>query len=60
MMKTCREIADLLMQTPDAVLLLKDDGVWRTVAGVTPTGEHRNAVTFQMDHATAADEIATE
>lgn len=45
----CKEIAEQLLKTPDEELLIKVDDHWVEVRGVKATGEHRNAVTLDVE-----------
>jgi hypothetical protein len=40
------EVATLLMETPDAEVVISSGNEWCEVIGVKFTGFHRNAVTF--------------
>lgn len=44
----CKELADLLMKTPKAQILLRVSNDWVEVCGVKYTGQHRNAVTLEV------------
>jgi len=41
-----REVAELLMKTPDTEVVIRVSNDWCEVVGVGETGVHRNAVTF--------------
>jgi len=44
----CKEVAELLLKTPEAELLAKVADEWAEVRGVRATGQHRNAVTLEL------------
>jgi hypothetical protein len=45
---TCREVAEQLLRTPNAEILVRVGNEWAEVFGVCGTGEHRNAVTLRV------------
>ena len=44
----CKRLAELLLKTPDAQVLLRAGGDWVEVCDVKATGVHRNAVTLEV------------
>jgi hypothetical protein len=45
---TAKEVANELLKTPDAQVLIKVNNSWVEVSAVKPTGVHRNAVTLDI------------
>lgn len=55
---TCAQLAKLLLEQPNADTLqvvAKVGSDWSDVRGLRPTGQHRNAITFDLDF----DAVAT-
>lgn len=45
---TCKDLAEQLLTTPGAYVLLEAGGNWVEVVGVEPAENHRNAVTLTL------------
>lgn len=45
-----KEVAEQLLRTPDAEVLVKVSNDWVEVCGVGATGRHRNAVTLLVQN----------